>query len=200
MRHGTKKVQDKPVVINKEKDVVIIKKLNPRQELFCRYYTQNNHLFGNATRAYAEAYGYKLDTLSKERPITKRNHAGEAVEWGTSEYDKACQSCAAQGERMLRNVEINSRANELMNDYLSEEVVDAQRARVIMQNENLNAKVAAIRSYDAVKGRITQKVDHNSKMVGVVKLFYEGVDRLEAENRAKRELLNTARTFSNSRP
>ena len=30
--------------------------LNPRQELFCRYYTQNDELFGNATLSYAEAY------------------------------------------------------------------------------------------------------------------------------------------------
>jgi hypothetical protein len=31
---------------------------------FCRYYTQNEKLFGNATHSYAEAYDYKLDTLS----------------------------------------------------------------------------------------------------------------------------------------
>jgi hypothetical protein len=38
--------------------------LNPQCELFCRYYTQNEKLFGNATHSYAEAYDYKLDTLS----------------------------------------------------------------------------------------------------------------------------------------
>ena len=39
--------------------------LNPKEELFCRYYTQNEALFGNATLSYAEAYGYGLDELSK---------------------------------------------------------------------------------------------------------------------------------------
>jgi hypothetical protein len=38
--------------------------LTPQQELFCRFYTQNEHLFGNATLSYAEAYGFKLDELS----------------------------------------------------------------------------------------------------------------------------------------
>jgi hypothetical protein len=32
--------------------------------LFCRFYTQNEKLFGNATHSYEEAYNYHLDPLS----------------------------------------------------------------------------------------------------------------------------------------
>jgi hypothetical protein len=35
-----------------------IAELNAKRELFCHYYTQNNETFGNATHAYAEAFGY----------------------------------------------------------------------------------------------------------------------------------------------
>jgi hypothetical protein len=35
--------------------------LNAKRELFCRYYTQNSELFGNATLSYAEAFDYKLE-------------------------------------------------------------------------------------------------------------------------------------------
>ena len=31
---------------------------NPKRELFCRYYTQNDKTFGNATHSYGEAYDY----------------------------------------------------------------------------------------------------------------------------------------------
>ena len=34
------------------------RKLSPQQELFCRYYTQNEALFGNATLCYDEAYSF----------------------------------------------------------------------------------------------------------------------------------------------
>jgi len=30
-------------------------KINAMRELFCRYYTQNSELFGNAMHAYADA-------------------------------------------------------------------------------------------------------------------------------------------------
>ncbi|RUV40028.1 MULTISPECIES: hypothetical protein [unclassified Mesorhizobium] len=45
------------------------RKLTQKQELFCRYYTQNRALFGNATHSYAEAYGYDLDKLSRDDAV-----------------------------------------------------------------------------------------------------------------------------------
>lgn len=43
--------------------------LNPKHELFSQLYVKNAELFGNATQCYAEAYGFKLDELSREHPI-----------------------------------------------------------------------------------------------------------------------------------
>ena len=54
--------------------------LNPQRELFCRDYTQNSELFGQATISYAESYGYGLDTLSKEAVYE------QVMDEGTGEY------------------------------------------------------------------------------------------------------------------
>ena len=73
--------------------------LNPKQILFCRFYTQNDELFGNATLAYAEAYGYELESLSKERPITQE----DPLKYGDSEYTLGYNTCSVLGSKLLRN-------------------------------------------------------------------------------------------------
>lgn len=129
--------------------------LTPQQELFCRFYTQNSELFGHVTLSYAEAYGYDLDSLSKEKPLISE----EPKKYGDSEYDLAYNTCAANGSRLLRNDKIQKRVITLLNEYMRDEVVDAELVKVIMQNYKLESKVAAIREYNKLKQRITEKTD-----------------------------------------
>ena len=114
--------------------------LNPRQEKFVRLYTQNDELFGNATLSYALAYDYNLDTLE-----------GEAK---TKSYD----TCRSLASRLLTNDNIQKRKIELLNELLKNEIVDAKLAELIKGGDMM-----AIREYNKLKGRITDKMDISGK-------------------------------------
>jgi len=43
--------------------------LKPKQEMFSRYYTQNDVTLSNGVAAYAAAYGFELDELWHEAVI-----------------------------------------------------------------------------------------------------------------------------------
>ncbi len=134
-------------------------KLTPKQELFCKIYTQNTELFGNATLAYAEAYGYDFDKLDTTR---KKDKDGKDIT-GTSEFDKAYAVCAVDGSRMLKNAKINDFLRVCLNELLKDDIVDSELAKVIMQNHDLTVKVNGIKEYNKLKQRITEKIDHTTK-------------------------------------
>src|SRR5829696_8941620 len=132
---------------------------NQRRELFCRYFTQNDELFNNATLSYAEAYGYKLDELSKERVYeeiedekTGEIRKGKIIE--PSEYDKAYHVCGVEASKFLRKPEIQQRIVELRNELMKDDYVDSQLVKVVQQDRDLTPKVAAIKEYNKLRGRI----------------------------------------------
>lgn len=132
-----------------EEDKPEPKKLNQKQELFCELYATQRDFFGNGTDAYAEAYD-----IDKTKP-----------NW----YKTAAQSAY----RLLTNVDILKRIDELLElGPLNDQTVDRQLAFVVEQNADFGAKVAAIREYNKLKSRITEKVDATSKgekiVVGLV--------------------------------
>lgn len=170
-----------------------VKKLDRlKRELFCQLYVKNRALFGNATQCYAEAYDYKLHTLSRVRPVTKSRMVKEtdeetgevverevAMEHGDSKYEKALQVCASAGERLLRNVEVNNRVTELLLEVNTEDEADAELSWLMKQREELTPKLGAIREFNAVRGRVKQKVDHTHKFIGLVKHIYDEADKLK---------------------
>ena len=117
---------------------------NARQEVFCRFYAQNNELFGNGTNSYAEAYGYDLESLSKEdiydaTPDEDGNiMQGEIIE--ESPYKKACNVCAVEASKLLRKPKIQERITVLRNEWLTDATVDGELASVIQQNVKLERK------------------------------------------------------------
>lgn len=125
--------------------------LTQKQEKFCRLYTQNSELFGNGTLAYSEAYGYDLDSLSRANELDEN---GKEIRL-TSEYDKAYSVCAVGASRLLRKIKIGEKITEFLNELMKDTVVDAQLAKVIMQDYKLEAKVSAIKEYNKLKQRIT---------------------------------------------
>lgn len=129
-------------------------KLNPKQELFCKFYSQNRETLGNATHSYAEAYNYDLDSLSRE---SKHDVDGKLVE--NSEYDKSIHVCAVEGRKLLRKPVINDRITQLLNEWMTEQNVDGELAKVIQQDRDLNSKVAAVREFNKLKARITDKIE-----------------------------------------
>lgn len=115
------------------------KELNEKQLAFCMLYV-SKEFFANGVESYAEAYGINLEDQGK--------------------YNV----CAAAASRMLINVNILEKINELLDlAGLNDQFVDKQLTFVIMQNADLGSKVAGIREYNKLKSRITTKIDHTSK-------------------------------------
>lgn len=148
-------------LLNNEEDVST--GLNPKQELFCQFYINNHDLFGNATLAYAEAYGYDLDNLSNEAVYGEPNEKGVREKLEASEYEKAYNVCSVSSSKLLRNPKVNSRLVVLLNEFLNDKEVDAELARVIKQNYKLESKVAGIKEYNKLRQRITDRVDYTTK-------------------------------------
>lgn len=110
-----------------------VTKLNPRMEMFCRYFATNeNDTIGNATRAYMGAYGIDEDNYF---------------------------SAGSCGYRLLKNVDIQSRLKELWKQYaMGDEEADAMREKIIRYGKDQDA-LSGLRDRDKVKGRIMEHHD-----------------------------------------
>lgn len=108
--------------------------LNQKQELFCKLYATDREFFGNGVQAYIEAYN----------PDTSKPN------W--------YKSCMASSSRLLRNVKVIDRINELLEEQgLNDAFVDKQLKFVITQHADFGSKMAAIREYNKLRGRIIDK-------------------------------------------
>lgn len=141
--------------MSRSKKIKIKPGLTLQQELFCQYYVKNEALRGNATLCYAEAYDYHLDTLSREQ-VWDKDHLILIEE---SEYNKAHNVCSTEGNRNLRKTNIQDRITDLLNEMLTDKEVDAQLAKVILQDSKMDSKVGGIREYNKLKKRVTDKIE-----------------------------------------
>lgn len=147
--------------------------LTLKQERFCRNYTQNSHLFGNGTLSYADAYGYDLENASRENV---KDENGNIIP-ESSEYKRMEVVCAANASRMLCLEKIDSYIRKLLNEMLTDEVVDAQLMKVLLRGKDAD-QIAAIREYNKLKQRIINRseisgVNGGPLMIGAV------LDKLE---------------------
>lgn len=118
--------------------------LTVQQAEFCNLYVTSS-FFGNGVEAYIEAY--EID-LSKK-----------------GAYDNA-RSCAS---RLLTNVNILKRIDTLLdNEGLNDSFVDKQLLFLITQNADFSSKVSAIREYNKLKQRITDKIELSGKIIEVI--------------------------------
>lgn len=139
-----------------------------QQETFCALYsTAGHYFFGNATYSYAEAYGKmeRLNEIDEQLEKADNTHQldedGDRIDDGPTEYQELKSErksimavCGSNGWRLLKNADIRLRAEYYLRMYLSENSVDAARAFIINQREDLRAAQAAIGDYDKVLGRI----------------------------------------------
>lgn len=109
--------------------------LNPRQEKFARLYATDQEFFGDGVQSYLKVYD--IDKSKKN--------------W----YLTAC-SAASQ---LLSNIKVCRRISELLTDQgLNNQHVDKQLLFVVTQFRDIPSKVQAIREYNKLKNRITEKV------------------------------------------
>src|SRR3990167_6405063 len=116
--------------------------LNPKQELFCQFYINNKESFGNATLSYALAYDLDADL--------KGSDGQKASYWLANKASN----------KLLSNPRVRSRVTQLLNDLMTDEIVDSELSKVIQQDGDLSSKVSAIREYNKLKKRITEKYEH----------------------------------------
>lgn len=138
-----------------EGDNVTQETLNPQQEAFCSFYTQIRSTFGNATRAYAEAYDYDLDAEPKEDWEVLEN--GKK---GKSSYEKMCDVCAAAAYKLLRKAQIDKRVKELL-AATPNEAIDARLNEIILKGRDVDS-VNAIKELNKLRQRIVDKLDVTS--------------------------------------
>lgn len=113
--------------------------LSLQQELFCNYYV-SKEFFGNWVNSYAEAYNINL---------TKK--------W-------AYESCKSEASRLLTNDNVLKRINTwLDNEWLNDQFVDKQLLFLLTQHKDFTAKIWAIKEYNKLKQRITEKIELSAK-------------------------------------
>lgn len=139
---------------SKNKPKIDTEKLSPQQLLFCNLYVKNSELFGNATICYAEAYGFDLESLSKEAVYSDPDENGHREKIEDSPYDKAYHVCNQSGARLLVNVGIDDYIKVLLNELMTNENADAELAWVMKQRRDLGPKIQALREFNKLKNRI----------------------------------------------
>ena len=118
------------------------KKLTPKQELFCNLFATDRDCFGNGTQAYLKAFS------TEKIPIPYK-------------------TAKTQASLLLTNPNLTERIRKLMDVFISNEVVDAELAAVILQWADISSKVSAVREYNKVKGRVTDKIEHSGEITNI---------------------------------
>lgn len=134
--------------------------LNLKQEEFCRLYATEKEFFGNGVETYLELYD--VDT-------SKPN-------W----YKTACSAAS----RLLSNVKVIDRIAELLEEQgLNDVFVDKQLKFLLTQHADFKSKLGAIKEYNKLKQRITEKIDHTSagKPIPLLNVLYNSSNKEDSE-------------------
>lgn len=150
------------VTKKKKKKLPENKKLNPKEDKFCRNYTQTRAFFGNGTFSYADAFGYDLESMDKnaetQEDWDEEKGKSKITILEDSEYTKAYNVCTVLASRMLGKVKINERITDLLNEMATDKVVDGVMMRNMLQEKDLKASNTAMGEYNKVRARITNKM------------------------------------------
>lgn len=118
----------------------IKEELTEKQKLFCDLYV-SKEFFGNGVQSYIGAYSVDLS----------KPGAYVVAKSGASEN--------------LTKPHLLNYINSLLDDAgLNESFVDKQLLLLITQNADFPSKISAIKEFNKLKGRITEKIDHTVKI------------------------------------
>ncbi len=109
--------------------------LNEKQLLFCNLFVSKD-FFGNGTLAYCEAYGFDPEDVKQ--------------------YNTARHSAS----HLLNNHNVSQHINNMLEDSgLNDNHIDKRLLFLINQNEDKSTSLGAIKEYNKMKGRITDKLE-----------------------------------------
>lgn len=138
-------------------------KLTIQQELFCQYYVKTVETRGNGLQSYNLAYDKRLEQQPKDDAVYDIDkETGKRTIVETSTYFKVENVCKAEASILLAKPNIAKRVTELLNEMLTDEIVDGELAKVVLQDGQLKPKVSAIQEYNKLRQRIVdrQTVEH----------------------------------------
>lgn len=147
---------------------------NVRQELFCQLYASNStpRFFGNGVQCYIFAYAYeeklgqlKIDLIGAPNTTLKKlkNSIPTKYEAIKKKILSIQNTCRAEASRLLTEPNILARCNFLMDQLISDKVVDRELAYVIQQRDDLSSKTSAITHYDKKRGRLIERREDTVK-------------------------------------
>lgn len=111
------------------------KELNAKQLLFCDYYV-SEETFGNGVKSYCKAYN---------------------IDYNDVKLHQQARSCASE---LLNKVYISKHINSLLDAAgLNDQFVDKRLLFLIGQSEDKGSCLQAIKEYNKLKSRITDKLD-----------------------------------------
>lgn len=126
----------------KQKKEIIGEGLNEKQKLFCFLYVTDKDCFGNVTKAYKKAYNCTLVVANKN------------------------------AHRFMVNNGIIAYIDKLLLDFYNEHEADTQLSYLMKQNKDTVTKLGAIKEFNKLKNRITEKVDLTSKGEKILGINY----------------------------
>lgn len=171
-----------------KKEEQLITKWNPKEkltlseELFCLYYVKNEETRRNGTWSYSAAYDKKLEEKDKDDAVWDFD-AETGVKTKLiqdSSYKRCEQVCASEAVKLLRKPKISARITELLNEMLTNEIVDGELTKVILQDHDYNPKVRAIQEFNKLRKRTVDTVEHHHSFAK-----YEGMSDDELEKALK---------------
>ena len=130
-------------VNNEEGSKEVDNTLKFRHERYCQAFLKYR---GNGTQAYLEA-------SQDENGVP------------TVTYETA----SVESSRLLRNPNILKRIQEVLKEKgFNDENIDNELLELIIQNDDKGSKLGAIREYNKLKQRITEKLEHSGKIENIV--------------------------------
>lgn len=110
-------------------------KLNSNQLLFCQYYVSEEY-FGNGVKSYCKAYNIDVTDIQK--------------------YNNA----RFKASDLLSLPHISEHINKLLDDAgLNDNFVDKRLLFLMSQNEDKSTSLGAIREYNKLRNRITDRLE-----------------------------------------
>lgn len=156
-----------------------------KQEIFCQNYAgmSERSMMANATLSYLNAFGIDTPTTKvryRATPKSAKHPNGIPSHWDyTSEYKYA----RVNGSRLVANANIRVRIHQLFKILFSNDIVDNELLKVIMQDMDPKAKVMGIKEFNELRGRITKKIKLSG---GVKSSLNDGQMKLIAEQVLKK--------------
>jgi len=113
-------------------------KINAQQELFCQYWTSPTEFYGSGVESYLAAY--------HKDPSNKKDRATAYV----------------QASALLTNLKVLARIDSLLSlDGFNDQNIDKELLFIIKQSKDFGSKLGAIREYNKLKARVTERIEHS---------------------------------------